>query len=64
MDLNLRVLRAIKNINQSELARRSGVATSIIRTVEKNDGNYTIVTLTKLLDVLGYELCVREKKGE
>lgn len=62
MELNVRILRAIRNINQSELARKSGVSLTVVRKMEEG-GNYNISNLNKVLDVLGYELCVKEKGG-
>ena len=56
-------LRNESNINQSELARRVGVARSTIARMERNLNSISLGNFTKLLDAMNYKLEII-KKGE
>ena len=49
-------LRNESNINQSELARRVGVARSTIARMERNLHSISLGTFTKLLEAMNYKL--------
>ena len=55
-------LRKKNEISQGELARMSGVARSIICRYEKHDCVPTLLNFTKVLNAMGYELCIRKKE--
>ncbi len=57
----IRLRRRALSIKQDRLSEISGVALRTIRDLEKGVGNPSLQTLTKVLDVLGMELSVKNK---
>ena len=55
-------LRNESNINQSELARRVGVARSTIARMERNLHSISLGTFTKLLEAMNYKLEIVDKE--
>jgi transcriptional regulator with XRE-family HTH domain len=53
--------RALLGVTQQDLADISGVALRTIKGIETKKGNPTVQTLSKMLDVLGMELCIHMK---
>lgn len=56
-------LRNESNINQSELARRVGIARSTVARMEKNLHSISLGTFVKLLDVMSYKLEIVKKEA-
>ena len=56
-------LRNESNINQSELARRVGVARSTIARMERNLHSISLGTFTKLLEAMNYKLEIVKKEN-
>ncbi len=54
--------RANLKVSQESLASISGVGLRTLKQFESGKGNPTLLTLTKLADVLGFELCFKVKK--
>ena len=53
--------RSVLKISQQNLADLSGVGVRTIKEIETNQGNPTITTLSKILDVLGMEFELKIK---
>lgn len=49
-------------VNQENLAKLSGVGLRTLKQFESGKGNPTLLTIKKLADVLGLEICLRVKK--
>ena len=67
MDLNilgkiLKERRQRLTLNQEALSKRSQVAIKTIHSVELGRGNPSVKTLNRLLDVMGLEMIIIEKK--
>lgn len=54
--------REMMRVTQESLAELSGVGLRTIKQLESGKGNPTLLTLNKLADVLGLELCLKIKK--
>ena len=50
------------NVTQATLAELSGVGLRTLKQFESGKGNPTLLTLQKLADVLGMEICMQVKK--
>ncbi|MGX1023393.1 helix-turn-helix domain-containing protein [Flavobacterium sp. CS20] len=48
-------------VNQDHLAKLSGVGLRTIKQFESGKGNPTLLTIQKLADVLGLEICLKVK---
>lgn len=48
-------------VNQENLAKLSGVGLRTLKQFESGKGNPTLLTLKKLADVLGLEICLKVK---
>ena len=57
----LKERRANLKVSQESLASISGVGLRTLKQFESGKGNPTLLTLTKLADVLGFELCFKVK---
>lgn len=53
--------RAVMHVTQETLAELSGVGLRTLKQLESGKGNPTLVTLQKLADVLGMEVCLQLK---
>ena len=51
--------RSSLKISQADLAEMAGVSLATVKDIERGKGNPSILTLEKLLDVLGLELVFR-----
>ncbi len=54
--------RKILHVTQENLAKLSGVGLRTLKQFESGKGNPTLLTIQKLADVLGMEICLRVKK--
>ena len=54
--------REIMHVTQETLAELSGVGLRTIKQFESGKGNPTLLTIQKISDVLGLELCLQVKK--
>ncbi len=54
--------REVLQVTQETLAELSGVGLRTLKQFESGKGNPTLLTLQKLADVLGMELCLQLKK--
>ncbi|HPW66763.1 MAG TPA: helix-turn-helix transcriptional regulator [Salinivirgaceae bacterium] len=48
-------------VNQEQLAKLSGVGLRTIKQFESGKGNPTLLTIKKIADVLGLEVCLKVK---
>lgn len=48
-------------ISQKDLSEYSGVGISTVKDLERGVGNPSLLTLSKILDVIGMELVVQKK---
>jgi transcriptional regulator with XRE-family HTH domain len=53
--------REILQVTQENLAKLSGVGLRTLKQFESGKGNPTMLTIQKLADVLGMEICLRVK---
>ncbi len=53
--------REMMKVTQEELAELSGVGLRTLKQFESGKGNPTLLTLQKLADVLGMEVCLQVK---
>ncbi len=58
----LKQRREMLNVTQEALADMAGVGLRTLKQVESGKGNATLLTISKLADVLGLELCLQVKK--
>ena len=49
------------HVNQENLAKLSGVGLRTIKQFESGKGNPTLLTIQKMADVLGLEVCLKVK---
>ena len=54
--------REIMHVTQETLAELSGVGLRTIKQFESGKGNPTLLTIQRISDVLGLELCLQVKK--
>jgi len=54
--------RALLGISQQDLSDFSGVGISTVKDLERGVGNPSIVTLKKILDVVGLEIILQVKQ--
>ena len=54
--------REMLQVTQENLAKLSGVGLRTLKQFESGKGNPTLLTIQKLTDVLGMEICLRVKK--
>lgn len=61
LELNNRIKerRAALHVTQERLAELSGVGLRTLKQFESGKGNPTLLTLQKISDVLGMELCLK-----
>lgn len=57
----LRVLRAIRNVTQRQLAQAAGVTPGMLCQYETDRQNPTLPSLSSLLSALGFGLCALEE---
>ena len=55
--------REILKVTQEALAELSGVGLRTLKQLESGKGNPTLLTLQKLADVLGMEVCIQVKNS-
>jgi transcriptional regulator with XRE-family HTH domain len=54
--------RKVLKLSQQDLAEMAGVATKSVYQVENGQGNPGLITLSKLLEVLGLEINIQIRK--
>jgi len=54
--------REMMRVTQETLAELSGVGLRTLKQFESGEGNPTLLTMQKLADVLGMEVCLQIKK--
>ena len=59
--LTIKERRETMNVTQEYLAELSGVGLRTLKQFESGKGNPTLLTISKLADVLGFELCLKIK---
>ena len=61
--MQLGALRKSKRYTQKELSALTGLSVQCISDIEsENNGNPTLRSLVKYLDILGYEMCFQKKQ--
>ena len=58
----IRECRRFRPLTQRQLADRSGVSRQTIWNVERDNNNTMLFTFEKLLEAMGFELVIREKR--
>lgn len=58
----IRECRRFRHLTQRQLADRSGVSRQTIWNVERDNNNTTLYTFEKLLEAMGFEVYIREKR--
>jgi len=61
---NIKERRQMLKVTQETLAELSGVGLRTLKQFESGKGNPTLLTLQKLADVLGMEICLQVRKME
>lgn len=56
--------RVMMRVTQETLAELSGVGLRTLKQFESGKGNPTLLTIQKLADVLGMEVCLQIKKSK
>ena len=59
--ISIKERREVLKVTQDRLAELSGVGLRTLKQFESGKGNPTLVTLQKLADVLGMEVCLKLK---
>jgi transcriptional regulator with XRE-family HTH domain len=59
---NIKKRREMLKVNQETLAEVAGVGLRTLKQFESGKGNPTLMTVQKLADALGLELCLQVKK--
>jgi len=59
---NIKERRQMLKVTQETLAELSGVGLRTLKQFESGKGNPTLLTLQKLADVLGMEICLQVRK--
>ena len=59
---NIKKRREMLKVNQETLADVAGVGLRTLKQFESGKGNPTLLTVQKLADALGLELCLQVKK--
>jgi transcriptional regulator with XRE-family HTH domain len=59
---NIKKRREMLKVNQETLAEVAGVGLRTLKQFESGKGNPTLLTVQKLADALGLELCLQVKK--
>ncbi len=59
---NIKKRREMLKVNQETLAEVAGVGLRTLKQFESGKGNPTLMTVHKLADALGLELCLQVKK--
>jgi len=59
--ITIKERRKVLQVSQETLAELSGVGLRTLKQFESGKGNPTLLTLQKLADVLGMELCLKIK---
>lgn len=54
--------RAVLGLTQQDLADYSGLSVRIIKSIETGKANPSIVTLSKIADILGLEIMMKVKE--
>lgn len=54
--------RKFRRLTRTQLAERSGVSRQTIWNVERDNNNTTLYTFEKLLESMGFEVYIREKR--
>ena len=54
--------RKVRRLTRTQLADRSGVSRQTIWNVERDNNNTTLYTFEKLLEAMGFEVYIREKR--
>lgn len=57
-------LRSTNNITQNQLEKISGINRTTICKYERYDRIPSLLNFTKVLNVMGYELCIRKRKDK
>ena len=56
------ITRESMQVTQETLAEISGVGLRTIKQFERGKGNPTLLTLSKMADALGFEICLKIKE--
>ena len=62
--MKLAKIRKSKGLTQKDISNFTGLSVSTISNIENGDNSYTIRSLIRYAEVLGYELDIFKKVGE
>lgn len=62
--MKLAKIRKSKGLTQKDISNLTGLSVSTISNIENGDNSYTIRSLIRYAEVLGYELDIFKKAGE
>jgi len=60
---SLKERRKMLRVTQDQLAELAEISVNTLYKIERNQGNPTLETLTKIADILGMEICLQIKKN-
>lgn len=60
--ITIKERREVLQLTQETLAELSGVGLRTLKQLESGKGNPTLLTMFKIADVLGMEVCMKVKK--
>lgn len=62
--ITIKERREVLQLTQETLAELSGVGLRTLKQLESGKGNPTLLTMFKIADVLGMEVCLKVKKNK
>lgn len=62
--ITIKERREVLQLTQETLAELSGVGLRTLKQLESGKGNPTLLTMFKIADVLGMEVCMKVKKNK
>jgi y4mF family transcriptional regulator len=57
----IKEMRKVAGLTQTEVSKRSGVGLRFVRELEQGKPTVRLDKIKQVLDLLGYELCIRRK---
>ena len=57
-------IRKSKGLTQEQLANKAGLSASTISNIESGENSYTLRSLIRIAEALGYEINIDKKVGE
>jgi y4mF family transcriptional regulator len=61
LSAEIKTMRKAAGLNQAEVSKRAGVGLRFVRELEQGKPTVRLDKVKQVLDLLGYELCIRRK---